>query len=274
MVARSGGRAVGTSAGLTVTAEPDLAAEDRGQRVLELGAQPALELGAGEVVGDRDDRGVAVQGDRLAGLQPGPLVGLQLARPPPTTPARGRPPDPTLAAAVHLLVVHAFPATLRHCSRGSRRRDLDPANSTPFSTACEGARRAVAPPGTQTGRDRSRGHLCRSARSSAGNARHTGGRWQQRTRVGLGDGGESRRPEPNPGERAAARRHPQAPRSGTGAQRAPRFDPVEEPRVPLAGHLPCRRVEPHAPERPLRAWAGPAAGFARRGARTTMPQAA
>ena len=46
--------------------EPDLAAEGDGQRVLELGAQPALELVAGELVGDGDDRGVLVQGQRLA----------------------------------------------------------------------------------------------------------------------------------------------------------------------------------------------------------------
>ena len=39
--------------------DPDLLAEGVGQRVLEAGAQPALELGAGEVVGDRDDRGVS-----------------------------------------------------------------------------------------------------------------------------------------------------------------------------------------------------------------------
>ena len=41
-------------------------------------AQPALELGPGEVVPDGDDRGVPVQGHRLAGPEPGLLVGLQV----------------------------------------------------------------------------------------------------------------------------------------------------------------------------------------------------
>ena len=66
------------SAGFTVTASRISRPNAHGQGVLELAAQPALELGAGEVVADRDDRGVAVQRDRLAGLDPGLLVGLQL----------------------------------------------------------------------------------------------------------------------------------------------------------------------------------------------------
>ena len=47
-------------------AEPDLAAEHLAQRTLELGSQPALDLGAGELVGDRDDRQLVVDGDRIA----------------------------------------------------------------------------------------------------------------------------------------------------------------------------------------------------------------
>ncbi len=58
--------------------DPDLATEGHGERVLELSAQPALELAAGEVVGDGDDRGALVEGDRLARPQPRPLVGLQV----------------------------------------------------------------------------------------------------------------------------------------------------------------------------------------------------
>src|SRR6478609_8971854 len=58
--------------------EPDLVTVDRGQCVLELTPEPALELGPGEVVGDGDDRGVAVERDRFTGLDPRLLVGLQL----------------------------------------------------------------------------------------------------------------------------------------------------------------------------------------------------
>ncbi len=58
--------------------DPDLATEAHRQRVLELGAQAALELVAGEVVGDRDDGGALVEGDRLTGAQPGALVGLEV----------------------------------------------------------------------------------------------------------------------------------------------------------------------------------------------------
>ena len=58
--------------------DPDLPAEGGAEGVLEPGAQPALELVAGEVVGDRDDRGALVQGHRPARGQPGPLVGRQV----------------------------------------------------------------------------------------------------------------------------------------------------------------------------------------------------
>ena len=66
------------AAGSTVTAIRISRPKRIGEGVLELGAQPALELVAGEVVGHGDDRGALVQGDRLAGAQPGPLVGLQV----------------------------------------------------------------------------------------------------------------------------------------------------------------------------------------------------
>jgi hypothetical protein len=56
--------------------DPDLVTEGDGERVLELTTQAALELTAREVVGHRDDRGVLVEGDRLAGAQPGSLVWL------------------------------------------------------------------------------------------------------------------------------------------------------------------------------------------------------
>ena len=58
--------------------DADLAAERLAERVLELAAQAPLDLAAGEVVGDGDDRRALVDGHRLAGAQPGPLVGLEL----------------------------------------------------------------------------------------------------------------------------------------------------------------------------------------------------
>ncbi len=70
------GGGASSSAGLTVTAIRISRPKVYGQRVLELASQPALELAAGELVGDGDDRGALVQGDRLAGAEPGPLVGL------------------------------------------------------------------------------------------------------------------------------------------------------------------------------------------------------
>src|SRR3954447_18760040 len=67
-----------TEGGVDRHREPDLMTEPHRERVLELAPQPTLELGAGELVTDRDDRGVAVQGDRFTGADPGLLVGLQL----------------------------------------------------------------------------------------------------------------------------------------------------------------------------------------------------
>src|SRR4029078_748410 len=58
--------------------EPDLVSEPHRERVAELTTESALELGAGELVADRDDRGVAVQRDRFAGAHPGLLVGVDL----------------------------------------------------------------------------------------------------------------------------------------------------------------------------------------------------
>ena len=66
------------AAGSTVTASRISRPKTVGERVLELAAQPALELVAGELVGDRDDRGALVEGHRLAGAQPGALVGLEV----------------------------------------------------------------------------------------------------------------------------------------------------------------------------------------------------
>src|SRR5687767_11219967 len=70
--------------------------------------------------------------------------------------------------------------------------------------------------------------------------------------VGWGTAGNLVGPEPNSAERAAARRHPQVWSTPGGpaepgwgwwgawgvTEESRRFDPVEEPRVPLAGHLP------------------------------------
>ena len=78
--------------------DPDLPAEGDGQGVLELAAQPALELAAGEVVGHGDDRGALVEGHRLAGAQPGALVGLEVL----DDAAPG-------ACEVRAAVLHAFP---------------------------------------------------------------------------------------------------------------------------------------------------------------------
>ena len=78
----AGGRAVGAvqpaELGVHRDGDPDLAVERGAEGVLEAGAQPALDLVAGEVVGDRDDRGALVQRHRAAAGQPGPLVGRQV----------------------------------------------------------------------------------------------------------------------------------------------------------------------------------------------------
>ena len=68
----------GCRAGIDRHREPDLPGEGHGEGILELATQPALELAAGELVGDGDDGGALVQGHRLAGAQPGALVGLEL----------------------------------------------------------------------------------------------------------------------------------------------------------------------------------------------------
>ena len=72
---RGSGRAGVRGSGSTRDGEPDRLAEALAEGVLERRAQPALELVAGELVGDGDDRGALVQRQRLAGAQPGPLVG-------------------------------------------------------------------------------------------------------------------------------------------------------------------------------------------------------
>ena len=66
--------------------DPDLAAEGGAEGVLEPGAQPALELVAGELVGDRDDRGALVQGHRPAARPARPAGWAAGPRP-----ARSRP---------------------------------------------------------------------------------------------------------------------------------------------------------------------------------------
>ena len=194
------GRAVGHQGGVDRHAEPDVAAEDRGQPLLDLGAQPALELAAGELVDDLDDRLVAVQGHRGAGLQPGPLVGLQLPdhRPPRLLEvglgAR------SLASLVHLLVSTRSPppfvAALVIASSRSRARTPHP-SPQPVKECDE----PWLPMARRPAEDRSRGRLCRSARSSRPECRDTLATLGQRTRGGMGDGGESRRPEPNSAER-------------------------------------------------------------------------
>ncbi len=74
----TGGRGGALELGVHGHRDPHLGAERVAEGVLEPGAQPALELVAGELVGDRDDRGVLVQRDRAARGQPGPLVGRQV----------------------------------------------------------------------------------------------------------------------------------------------------------------------------------------------------
>jgi hypothetical protein len=95
----------------------DLAAEALAQRVLDVVAQPALELGAGELVGDRDDRGVLVQRHGHARAQPGPLVGLEVL-------------DDLLPCRpeIYLLVVHRTAFALHvYCSLSSGSHRLCPA---------------------------------------------------------------------------------------------------------------------------------------------------
>src|SRR4051812_11989011 len=58
--------------------DPHRVVEGGAEGLLELRPQPALDLVAGELVGDRDDRGALVQGDRAAAGEPGTLVGRQL----------------------------------------------------------------------------------------------------------------------------------------------------------------------------------------------------
>ena len=72
------GQAGALQLGVDGDRDPDLPAERVPECVLEAGAEASLELAAGELVGDRDDRGLAVQRDRLAGGQPGPLAGRQV----------------------------------------------------------------------------------------------------------------------------------------------------------------------------------------------------
>ena len=65
----------GNSTGLTVTPSRMSRPKTEGERLLDLGAQPALELAAGELVDDLDDRLVAVQRDRRAGLSQARWLG-------------------------------------------------------------------------------------------------------------------------------------------------------------------------------------------------------
>ena len=197
-----------------------------------------------------DDRLVAVQRDRRARLEPGPLVGLQITdHRPPGLLEVGRLATglPSCRSAGSLGLPRApRPSSARPCPRPR----CHPSNSTYFSTGCEGARRARCAQRTRTGpRHRFQAHLRRSDRLSAAkcaSADCCGRTLEQCTRGGMGDGGESRRPEPNSVAWPAARRHPQVWYTGArGLGRArPWFDPVEKARVPLAGHLPWRRVEP------------------------------
>ena len=176
-------------------------AEDRGQRVLELAAQPALELGAGEVVGDGDDRGVPVEGDRFAGLDPGLLVGLQLLD-------HALPGGRQVRVVVHRVVPLSsfararWSPTLRRTTTGASR-----CGSTGLSTPCErdrllvetACRDAHGGP-AETGSPQVRGPD-RAPGTDCGDRRDRG---PTRTR------GNSTRVEHNPGAARRARRYPQA----------------------------------------------------------------
>ena len=130
MVTVEGGCSVGHQGGVDRHTEADVAAEHRGQAFLDLGAQPTLELATGELVDDLDDGLVAVHGHRGAGLQPGPLVGLQLAdhRPPCLLEIGLRATRSATRLATCQLVLHAFPP--------------------PFVTASSGLPAGVVVPGT------------------------------------------------------------------------------------------------------------------------------
>ena len=131
------GRSRSSSAGLTVTAIRISRPKADGERVLELAAQPALELAAGEVVGHGDDRGALVQGDRLAGAQPGPLVGLELVDAPR---ARRRARSVAVGRRPRGSVAVSSAGCLVRCAVGAGAAD---ARSTALSTGCAPGPRLV-----------------------------------------------------------------------------------------------------------------------------------
>ena len=192
-------------AGVDGDRDPDFAGEAHGEGVLELPAEPALELDAREVVGHRDDRGVLVEGDRLAGAQPGPLVGLQLV-------------DDLAPRLVE--VRHHLLHGSRRLSAGLRPTLCPPpprgAVSTSLSTGCEPDSMAVERVGPGCSQNSARAASAQVSEPSRGCVSGiTGGGRASRS----GDPGELRWPEPNPRRRAAASRHPQAwtsPSGGSG----------------------------------------------------------
>ena len=221
----------------------------RVRRVLDLRAQPALELAAGELVDHLDDGLVAVQGDRGARLEPGPLVGLQLTdhRPPGLFEVGLR----TDLAGVGSGLLPALLSGPACCSTrfpvlslGSRDvTQRSPHTSPqPVKERDEPWAPAHAQPGGAPGsgyvcpgQSRCRqGSRCQCSTPEAAHPRWDGGR------RGISSG-----PTLTLASRAAASRHPQADPSmchRAPVRRAPRFDPVEDARVPLAGHLSSCRV--------------------------------
>ena len=218
--------------------DPDLPAEGVAQGVLQPGAQPALELVAGELVGDRDDRGALVHRHRLAGRQPGALVGRQVVdqvAPQPVELGGGsagrvlRAGSSGRSSPSRVMVVHVGPPHSRHhrshqvarvvwCSAGPIDRTDAAHGSTPLSTGCA-CRPRVAAAAPATGR---------TPRVDLRNRRSTVVRrpWGRRRANDLvrweSTGGRSGRPNANPA------RTDRIKRLSTGSG----FDPCVARRVP------------------------------------------
>ncbi len=210
---RTRGGPVGDQRRVDGHAEADLPAEDGGQALLDLGAQPALELAAGELVDDLDDGLVAVQGDRGARLEPGPLVGLQLTdHRPPGLFEVGLRTDLLVRLRVGSRIVGWTGLLLHAISRSFPRLPrCHSTKSTYFSTTCEGARRAVGPSARAT-RRRTRVwiRLPRSEPMSAGKPVSMVDAGSSAPEVGWGTAGNLVGADANPREPSAASRHPQA----------------------------------------------------------------
>ncbi len=253
--------------------DPHVVPERLGERVLQAGAQPALELVAGELVRDRDDRGVLVDGHRPARRQPGALARrevLDQVRPDggQVGGRRSSYRSPASRPVAAHVVLHRSSHSHRSCCRMDPRltRPARPARTSPHLCP-QGVHRWCACGRRSVNRLRPRRHIpvcagqgrCLEPAPTYGRTRDRGGEddcGTPRTALTLTTAlpvdqlvvhrqgtccPAVRRPESTV---TTALVHPSGSHLRVVRSASARFDPVVTHRVPLGGRTGCRRV-PH-----------------------------